>query len=1354
MMKKTKFALLFAVLCTVGAGNVMADPISDVSQLSNAKAYTIHTARGYWTLNTAGTGIASSHKTNGTVENADADQTDAAKRFAIVQYQGFYYAYNLKLGGFLHYDGTGTKLSPLMGTPLYFVASGDNSYPLRAATLAHDRYVNNNNSGSIAIDTWTYTDSGNKLDIEEVGDLTTEETTAMEVALASSPMNPHKAFVIAADRGTWCANAAGTSLATTATNTSPATGYNQFAFVRFDNNLYIYNVGTKKFIKKDGSLKEGRGDAINVRLSGDATYPYMFYFTDGNIYFNMQGGGGSYAMNGYNDPDEGNRQSLTVQDVDPYNDAQTEYNKKVQVTYNLKYNGEQVLTTTVEEGVGANAVLPASHDKGIFTYTYDPTYNQPGSTTITVTATPIFTISPDYVGATWYNMYIRQNDRWVGYNKGADDSTPEPYKPYAATDEDKATKELQWAFVGNPFTTGIKVINRAAGRNMSLTKDGSNAVMREGETYWDIFGRSGGILLREHGTDNNFINQAGGSNGSFQFWNSSYARGDNGSTMWLVEAPVTKTTVTYNVKYNGETVKTATAEAVVDDPTPLTNLPADILLGGYVEVTGDDTHNVVANDAIELTATWKGPFKFSPSFDNAVWYYANLRGTKYLRADENNKDDDGRYKTSTTNEQTDVYKWAFMGNPYSVQILNKGAGSGKYLYMDDSSVPVMTEINPATNEKARWIVAPNGTGFCVRNESGNTNYINDLSGNGNLGIWNSGYGATNEGSRWAVEEIPHQVTFNILYGGNIVATETDVNQNLYEAPSVPAFYARDFVNFTYDVETITYATTTVNATATWTGPFVLANDYASAHWYDMAVRSTWYVTSDNIEDGGALKTVNANALGLAENAYQWAFVGDPWHIKLYNKAEGSSKVYAWTSDANATIPAFTEAASTNYWKIRKSTNSNAAYANAFLLTIPSSNHQVNQFGGEGGSLKIWTSDGTHDAGSAFTVFDVPDDFATYVASEISPYFETTAQYFVLNDAAKTDIGYNESYKTSCPFATYKAMKQTLLAKLEDESNFKYPETGYYRIKSNYYPTYFMAYRDFEGGPKLGSVTDATSPTSVVKLTSTTTPRQYMISVAGLYASTPVTSAKIGLVESSVAFNAKRTNVGITAFEADGSDRSIHCANTQDYYNVGWTYNAAASEWQLEDATSINVSLSASDGHTYATLYVPFGVTLPNDGGVDAYTVEINGNWAKTTNIGKNIPAGTPVILRGEAETNTSVTATINDGATADVSGNALSGSFIEKTLGENDLILGISSTSGIGFYKKSSGTLSANRAYLPLGNSSVKSFTLTFDDATGIASHLTVNPAADKSYDLSGRQVKVGTQKGIFISNGKKMLVK
>ena len=89
-----------------------------------------------------------------------------------------------------------------------------------------------------------------------------------------------------------------------------------------------------------------------------------------------------------------------------------------------------------------------------------------------------------------------------------------------------------------------------------------------------------------------------------------------------------------------------------------------------------------------------------------------------------------------------------------------------------------------------------------------------------------------------------------------------------------------------------------------------------------------------------------------------------------------------------------------------------------------------------------------------------------------------------------------------------------------------------------------------------------------------------------------------------------------------------------------------------------------------------------------------------------------------------------------------------------------------GFYKSSIGvqTLGANRAYLqtdvePVSNSN--GFPFTLDDSEGTLTSISMEPASHESttggavYDLQGRVVNGShLQKGIYIRNGKKILVK
>ena len=573
--------------------------------------------------------------------------------------------------------------------------------------------------------------------------------------------------------------------------------------------------------------------------------------------------------------------------------------------------------------------------------------------------------------------------------------------------------------------------------------------------------------------------------------------------------------------------------------------------------------------------------------------------------------------------------------------------------------------------------------------------------------------------------------------------------------------------YTYnDVDvTISEQETTAEFTATWTGPFEISADFASAHWYNMAVRGNWYVTSGNKDGDGALKTVEANAVGLVEDAYQWAFVGNTYAgFKLFNKAEGDSKVYAWTSNDNASIPAFVDAASANVWSIKPSTSS---ISNAFMLTTDKG-FQTNQFGGAGGSLKIWNSTGTGDAGSAFTVFDVPTNFASFLVDEgIAAAYEAAYEptgYFALTDAAKTALGWDPAYKTDCPFETYKSLKENQAA-LSDINNFNLPETGYYLLKNKNYGTYLGI--DPSDANLYGNYATASAVKQIVYLKKGTGDNagKYSISLEGKYApATVAQSAQVTAGTKEAFYTVSVPTVGYAAFTADPSNNMsvLHCAGGGNI--VGWEAAAAASQWKVEAASSVDITLHQVGEEYYATLCVPFAYTLE---GAKAYKLTLNETDNTKLDLAEvtTVPAGTPVFLQGTSESAT-VTIAGTDFAAAPIepsNDNVLTGTYTEIVvsegssdyfLGKKDLDYLDDGKDHVGFYHWS-GTLGANRAYIiaPVGDGEVKGFTINFGGAVGIRG---INQVFNSQaiYDLGGRKVQGAAQRGIYVVGGKKMVIK
>ena len=208
--------------------------------------------------------------------------------------------------------------------------------------------------------------------------------------------------------------------------------------------------------------------------------------------------------------------------------------------------------------------------------------------------------------------------------------------------------------------------------------------------------------------------------------------------------------------------------------------------------------------------------------------------------------------------------------------------------------------------------------------------------------------------------------------------------------------------------------------------------------------------------------------------------------------------------------------------------------------------------------------------------------------------------------------------------------------------------------------------------------------------------------------------------------------------------------------IGGTYDNDNAQWTMEEISSIDISLTAIGDYTYATLGLPFGVTLPAD--VKAYILTVSGDWAIPTEISE-VPAGTGVLLRGTSSSVTSATLTINDAASATTDGNKLVPTYVDITAARSDgeYILG-NGEDGLGFYQRKSGRkIGANKAYLQLdADLAVKGLLLNFDIATGIdglTPDTSLSKKGEEIFNLAGQRMS-RVQKGVNIVNGKKVLVK
>ena len=251
-------------------------------------------------------------------------------------------------------------------------------------------------------------------------------------------------------------------------------------------------------------------------------------------------------------------------------------------------------------------------------------------------------------------------------------------------------------------------------------------------------------------------------------------------------------------------------------------------------------------------------------------------------------------------------------------------------------------------------------------------------------------------------------------------------------------------------------------------------------------------------------------------------------------------------------------------------------------------------------------------------------------------------------------------------------------------------------------------------------------------------------------------------------NASRLS-GSTANAASSYTRVINYSNFTDNGNQ-WSISGTA--FTRVDLNSLNASVNPADYITaaagvnlpvtytatvgdadYGTLVVPFDATVSGD--VEAYDLTgVSGSVIASEQV-TEITANKPVLLKNAG------TLTLNGNITAvpdELMNGVLTGVYSQTDAPVGSYVLQ-NKDSQVGFYKVTDGhqpKVGAFRAYLQTGVAPAR---LWFgeDVLAGISEELIVNSeefATATVYDLQGRMVNSQLKKGLYIVNGKKVIIK
>ena len=187
-----------------------------------------------------------------------------------------------------------------------------------------------------------------------------------------------------------------------------------------------------------------------------------------------------------------------------------------------------------------------------------------------------------------------------------------------------------------------------------------------------------------------------------------------------------------------------------------------------------------------------------------------------------------------------------------------------------------------------------------------------------------------------------------------------------------------------------------------------------------------------------------------------------------------------------------------------------------------------------------------------------------------------------------------------------------------------------------------------------------------------------------------------------------------------------------------------------EVTSLPVAVS---GIEYVTLYAPVALQLPE--GIKAHTVTVNGNWLDLSEGFDVVPANTAVLL--------SATGDVYDLEIieTDIEVESILEGSVATTVVEGTGYY-LSDVNGVtGFYKAKMSQLdgkgfinNGHKAYLPATDSDKVAFYGFRGEGTTVIEEVEIRNEKEEIYDLAGRKVREITASGIYVINGKNVLVK
>ena len=769
---------------------------------------------------------------------------------------------------------------------------------------------------------------------------------------------------------------------------------------------------------------------------------------------------------------------------------------------------------------------------------------------------------------------------------------------------------------------------------------------------------------------------------------------------------------------------------------------------------------------LSASSAFAGVFVPSTDGDTHVYAIKNASQTKYYCSVRGNNIGQTTDKSSVAyfkivkSETTDQYYVLCLNNNKYVTYSEAKKGYDKVSFTDSKENAKLWKIKQEAGQTDRYDIFPStvpGT-----DEDPSWNWVGGADYNSNLSLWDAKDGS----SSWTFEECRQNLSLKYTWNGkDIVKTETVVALPGADKGVAPAT-GIEYTNVgSMSPATIDASTTEYTITIGEDLPFKKSTSFADATWYVMDVHGNHaalpsgkqYVWTYQTDNSIKFPRTDLRTATYSDNML-WCFMGDVQNgFKIYNKAAGESLTLRKPQNGSC-VSSMSAESDRNVFKLYHSQQYGLT-ENGFCFKIDGDSYYLNAPGSDDNK----TLDGYDkpDGGSTSRVFTPASSPTNYANIWLNaPEGAITGKVYLEQEGNLTSLrNAKEAVSTNASIANINTLT-AINSKILNSAASTFKE-GYYRLVNRQDNKYLHINNNIMNG----QANKEKAVGSVVYFKSAGE-GQYNLMMEGLYFGAITKSSPIVLGDKTskgtytIEFLANNPVAKIHESTNSATEDSYHYLHENNGNAVGWEAGEGCvpSHWYVYPATDIEVALNTVGEKSYATAYLPFGVSAVE--GANAYVGTLSAEKTKL-NMTKEegVPAEKGFVLVGAADatkatlTIGNVTKTVNSDLTGTNTAIALTDE--NRT---NYLVFGRNKdvNTEVGFFKPSTTvpSIPANKAFLNASALTQEAIAMNFGgNTTGVSTVvLGENGVNAPVFDLSGRRVVAPVKGGVYIQNGKKFI--